>query len=181
MKPADVTGHLQGRVQDIASLADRFTNAISEYTELMTNLLEVVRCERINDRTKLLLILQQHGSKQELKSKIANLKNQVEEDERKLAWEIRNAEAVVKKKCFNCETCGGSGTVSKTKYIREREGPQAVMISVECPSCKGEGDLKIPQEVEGYVALVLESVTKAAKLGKLLMKISDDIMINLST
>jgi len=181
MNSGDVTGYLQGRVQDITSLADGFTKAISDYTELMTDLLEVVRCERINDRTKLLLILQQHGSKHELKSKIASLKNRVEEDERKLAWEIHNAEAVVKKKCFNCEACGGSGRVSTTKYIREREGPQSIMISVKCPTCKGEGNFKISQQIEGYIAVVLESVTKTADLGKLLMKISENTMALLST
>jgi len=181
MKPEEVSDHLQSRFQEVDSLAEKFVETINEYADLMAQLLEVVRCERIPNKTKLLLILQQHGSKKDLKDKIDYLKSQIEEDDRKLSWSIRSIQDSLENKCFKCETCGGSGKVSKTQIVRDRDMIQPYLTSEDCPTCRGKGVFTIPRQIEGYMILLVRMAIRAGELGKTFIKISQENINLLAT
>jgi hypothetical protein len=143
-------------------------------------LLNVARCERAGDKTRLMLILHKFGSKDQLREDVEHQRREVENHEPKMNWSLRSAKDTLETKSVRCDTCGGTGHVGKSSYIRERGVVQPYAVSQKCPICNGAGTVNIPSEILSYFALLLATVNRLAELCHSFMEFSGDALSILS-
>jgi hypothetical protein len=157
-------------------MAKDFEEKIDKCLELESCLLDVARCEHVGDKTKLMLILHRFGSRKVLCEEIDYQRREVENTGRKLNWTLRNAKDILETMSIRCGTCGGTGKITKSKYLRERDSIQTVIVSDKCPACDGDGSVEIPSEISTYVTLFVEAVAQLAALSQTFMQFSGDAM-----
>jgi hypothetical protein len=165
-KPEDpVEQQIRGYIYDICALSQEYLQKIKEYLKLLNDFLNLKACEREGSKTRVILILSQYGTKEDLEKSVDEHFERTKNFSRKLNQLQEIINGIILDGSLQCVDCKGTGRITKMKYLREGGVVTPFFDSSECPMCKGVGKVRLSEAQKNYLTMATRLVGVINELG----------------
>lgn len=156
---------VRGYIYDMCAISQEYLQKTKECLKILNDFLNLKASEREGSKTRVILILSQYGSKENLEKTVTEYFEKTRDISKKLNQIQEIIKSTIDDGSIQCVDCKGTGRITKMKYIREGQMVTPYFDSSECPTCNGAGKVNLSQMQKDYLSMAVRLVEVINELG----------------
>lgn len=156
---------IRGYIYDMCAISQEYLQKIKECARSINDFINLKTSEREGLKTRVILILSQYGSKENLENTVNEFFEKIHDISKKLGQIQEIVNGITTDGSIQCADCKGTGRITKLKYLREGESVTPFFDSSECPTCEGVGKVRLSEMQKEYLYMAIKLVGVINELG----------------